>query len=191
MAIGAYKGKETGETALFRTLMDRLKRGDVALGDRYFASYFGIAMLVQRGVDGLFRLHQKRKVNFQRGRRLGVEDHVVEWTKPQRPAWMDKELYASIPETMLVRELRVHVEQKGFRVNELVLATTMVDDQEYSKEELADLFLERWNIELDLLDQGRHGDGRATLEDGADGGEGDLDASPGVQSDPRLDRGGR
>ena len=150
MAIGAYKGKGTGETALFRTLMDRLKRGDVALGDRYFASYFGIAMLVQRGVDGLFRLHQKRKVNFQRGRRLGVEDHVVEWTKPPRPAWMDKELYASIPETMLVRELRVQVEQKGFRVNELVLATTMVDDQEYSKEELADLFLERWNIELDL-----------------------------------------
>jgi Transposase DDE domain len=51
---------------------------------------------------------------------------------------------------MLVRELAVHVEEKGFQVNELVLATTMVDDQEYSKEELADLFLERWNIELDL-----------------------------------------
>jgi hypothetical protein len=150
MAIGAYKGKETGETALFRTLMDRLKRGDVALGDRYFASYFGIAMLVQRGVDGLFRMHQKRKVDFRRGRRLGVEDHVVEWTKPPRPDWMDEELYALIPETMLVRELRVHVEQKGFRVNELVLATTMVDDQEYNKEELADLFLERWNVELDL-----------------------------------------
>ena len=38
LAIGAYKGKETGETALFRTLMDRLQRGDVVLGDRYFAS---------------------------------------------------------------------------------------------------------------------------------------------------------
>lgn len=150
LAIGPYKGKETGETALFRTLMDRLQRGDVVLGDRYFASYFGIAMLVQRGVDGLFRLHQKRKVDFRRGRRLGTEDHVVEWTKPPRPDWMDEELYALIPETMLVRELRVHVEEKGFRVDELVLATTMVDDQEYSKEELADLFLERWNIELDL-----------------------------------------
>jgi hypothetical protein len=150
LAIGPYKGKETGETALFRTLMDRLQRGDVVLGDRYFASYFGIAMLVQRGVDGLFRLHQKRKVDFRRGRRLGVEDHVVEWTRPARPDWMDEELYALIPETMLVRELRVQVEEKGFRVSELVLATTMVDGQVYSKEELADLFLERWNIELDL-----------------------------------------
>ena len=48
MAIGAYE-KETGETALFRTLMDRLRRGDVVLGDRYFASYFGIAMLYPGG----------------------------------------------------------------------------------------------------------------------------------------------
>jgi hypothetical protein len=150
LAIGAYKGKKTGETALFRTVMNSLRQGDVALGDRYFASYFGIAMLVQRGVDGLFRMHQKRKVDFRRGRRLGVEDHVVEWTKPPRPNWMNEELYALIPQTMLVRELRVRVEEKGFRVNELVLATTMVDDQEYSKEELADLFLKRWNIELDL-----------------------------------------
>jgi putative transposase len=85
LAIGAYKGKETGETALFRSVMDRLQRGDVVLGDRCFASYFGIAMLVHRGVDGLFRLHQKRKVDFRRGRRLGVEDHVVEWTRPPRP----------------------------------------------------------------------------------------------------------
>src|SRR5262249_43421594 len=29
LAIGPYKGKETGETSLFRTLVHRLKRGDV------------------------------------------------------------------------------------------------------------------------------------------------------------------
>jgi len=150
LALGPYQGKETGETALFRTLWDGLKAEEIVLGDRCFASFFGIAGLTQRGVDGLFRMHQRRKFDFRRGRRLGLEDHVVPWTKPTRPDWMDEETYARIPDELTVRELRVTVEQPGFRVNELVLVTTMLDAERYTKEEVADLFLQRWNIELDL-----------------------------------------
>ena len=150
LALGPYKGKETGETALFRTLLEGLEPGEIVLGDRYFASYFMLAELMQRGVDGLFRMHQRRKFDFRRGRRLGVEDHVVTWTKPERPEWMDEETYAQIPDELKIRELRFKVQQPGFRVNELVLVTTMLDAEEYTKEELADLFLQRWNIELDL-----------------------------------------
>jgi IS4 transposase len=150
LAMGPYQGKETGETALFRALWDRLERGDIVLGDRYFGSFFGIAGLAQRGVDSVFRMHQRRKCDFRRGRRIGVTDHVVTWTKPARPEWMDEETYAQMPDKLEVRELKVSVAQPGFRVDELVLVTTMRDGDEYTKEELADLYLERWNIELDL-----------------------------------------
>ena len=150
LALGPYKGKETGETALFRTLLDGLEAGEIVLGDRCFASYFMIAELMQRGVDGLFRMHQRRKFDFRGGRQLGLEDHVVTWTKPERPEWMDEETYAQMPDELKIRELRFKVQQPGFRVNELVLVTTMLDAEEYTKEELADLFLQRWNIELDL-----------------------------------------
>jgi hypothetical protein len=148
--LGPYKGKETGETALFRTLLDGLERGEIVLGDRCFASHFMIAELLRRGVDGLFRMHQRRKFDFRGGRQLGFEDHVVTWTKPERPEWMDEETYAQIPNTMEIREFRFKVQQRGFRVQELVLVTTMLDAEEYTKEELADLFLQRWNIELDF-----------------------------------------
>ena len=90
LAMGPYQGKETGETALFRALWDTLEKGEIMLGDRVFASFFGMAGLSQRGVDGLFRMHQRRNFDFRRGRRLGVEDHVVTWTKPERPEWMDE-----------------------------------------------------------------------------------------------------
>ena len=63
---------------------------------------------------------------------------------------MDEETYAQIPGELKIRESRFKVQQPGFRVNELVLVTTMLDAEEYTKEELADLFLQRWNIELDL-----------------------------------------
>lgn len=150
LALGPYQGKETGETALFRTLWDGLDAGDIVLGDRSFASYFGIAGLTQRGIDGLFRMHQRRKVDFRRGCRLGIADHIVVWTKPARPEWMSEESYAQMPDELSVRELRITVKQPGFRVNELVLVTTMMDGAEATKEELADLFLQRWTIELDL-----------------------------------------
>jgi hypothetical protein len=149
-ATGPYAGKETGETALFRETWGRLEPGEIVLGDRVFASFFGILGLSERGVDGLFRMHQRRKHDFRRGRRLGVEDHVVTWTKPDRPDGMDEATYERMPAELKVRELRFKVEQPGFRVNELVLVTTPVDGGRYSKEELADLFLKRWHIELDF-----------------------------------------
>ena len=78
------------ENTLFRSLWDSLDPGDVVLADRCYCSYFDIAMLNGRGIDVVFRLHQQRKCDFRRGRRLGREDQIVTWTRPGRPAWMDE-----------------------------------------------------------------------------------------------------
>ena len=151
VAMGPYKGKQTGETALLRTIMGSLEEGDVLLADRYYASYWMIALLSARGVDSLFRQHQLRKIDFRSGRRLGHEDHVITMKRPaKRPDWMDKAAYEKIPEELVVREVRLRVYQRGFRVRTLVLVTTLLDEQLYSKEELARAFRFRWNVELDL-----------------------------------------
>ncbi len=150
LALGPSKGKETGETALLRTPPDGLGAGEIVLGDRCFASSFMIAALAQRGVDALLRMHQRRKYDFRRGGRLGVEDHIVTWAKPERPDRMDETTYASIPAELAVRELRVRVEQPGSRVDGRVLVTTLLDAGASTKEEVAQLILRRWSIELDL-----------------------------------------
>jgi hypothetical protein len=151
LAIGPCKGKRTGETSLLRTLLQRMKVGAIVLGDRSFASYFGIAQLLQRQMDGVFRMHQRRKIDFRRGRCLGITDHLVRWQKPaDRPEWMDEATYALMPAEMLVRELRYKIAQPGYRVHEITLVTTLLDPVAYTSEDLARLYLERWNIELDL-----------------------------------------
>jgi Transposase DDE domain len=150
VALGPCLGKRTGETSLLRTLLRRMKKGSILLGDRSFASYFGIAELLEREIDGVFRMHQRRKIDFRRGRCLGITDHIVIWQKPDRPEWMDEATYAQMPDEMQVRELRFRVERPGYRVDEIVLVTTLLDAVVYTKEDLADLFLKRWNIELDL-----------------------------------------
>lgn len=149
-AIGRYQGKQTGENSLFRRLWDTLEPDDVVLGDRYYGSYFDLAMLKSRGVDGVFRLHQRRHSDFRRGRRLGRDDHIVTWQRPDRPTWMDQATYEQIPTEMDVRELRVRVAQKGFRTRVLVIVTTLLDSLTYTKSNLCLLYRLRWHAELDL-----------------------------------------
>jgi putative transposase len=150
LAFGPYEGKETGEPALFRNLLDQIAPGSIILADRYYCSYFLIALLQEHDVDVVFRMHQLRQVDFRRGRRLGPDDHLVLWQKPQRPTWMSQEVYERLPATLAVREVRTQVCQPGYRVRELVVVTTLGDAQQYSKEELTDLYHERWHVELDI-----------------------------------------
>lgn len=150
MAMGPYKGKETGETALLREIMDRLKTGDILLADGYYCSYFMIALLRERGLDCVMRLHHRRKANFRRGRRLGQRDHVVSWMRPPQPAWMEDEIYNSMPESMEMRELYVSIDQPGFRTDSLVVVTTLTDAERYANDDLAELYHRRWLAELDI-----------------------------------------
>jgi len=150
MAMGPYMGKQTGETALFRQLLGRLKPGDVVLGDRYYCSYFMVALLMELGVHIVTRLHQNRKYDFRCGKRLGKDDHVVAWTRPQRPVWMDQETYDRMPESIRVREVHVQVSQPGFRIESLVVVTTLMDAATYTKADITELYHRRWLVELDI-----------------------------------------
>ncbi len=149
-AMGPYAGKESGETALFRQLFDQLRQGDIVVADRYYCSYFMIALLQKQGVDVAFRLHQQRGYDFRRGERLGRGDHIVAWHRPQRPDWMDEATYASIPETIRIRETRFAVDEPGYRSKEIIVATTLLDHEEYSQSDIADLYHQRWHAELDI-----------------------------------------
>jgi hypothetical protein len=149
-AVGPRKGKLSGESTLLRGLHGRLTRGDILLGDRCFCSYFEVALLSGQGVDVVMRQNENRPVDFRSGHRLGHDDHLVVWRKPQRASWMDQEAYAAIPETVTIRELRVRVVQRGFRTRVVIVMTTLLDAAEFSHDELATLYRARWHAELDI-----------------------------------------
>jgi hypothetical protein len=149
-AFNPYLGKETGETGMLRTLMYSLKRGDVLLGDRYFANYWIIALSRLLGIEVVFRQHQRRKVDFRTGRRLGKNDHVITWTKPDRPKWMTQSFYDSLAATLTLRELRVQIPKGKNRVRAIVVVTTLLDAGRSNKGEIETLYLRRWQAELHL-----------------------------------------
>ena len=52
------------------------------LADRYYGSYWLIALLLAMRVDVVFGQNGARKTAFRKGTRLGARDHILEWTKP-------------------------------------------------------------------------------------------------------------
>ena len=141
--------KHVHESTLFRGMWGKLQRGDILLADRGFSSYAAIAGLQQqRGVDSVMRLHQMRKADFRSGRRLGAEDRLVVWQKPQRTeAWSEQE-HAALPETLTLRMIRLRVAAPGFRTKSVVLITTLLDAAAYPADELRDLYGRRWQVEM-------------------------------------------
>ncbi len=185
LAAAPYSGKETGESSLLRAQLDSLGAGEVVLFDRYYCSFFVLALLQERGVDVVARIHARRKVNFRRGRGLGRGDHVVEWERPQRPAWMDETTYERMPASIQVREIRVHMSQPGVRVASFVVATTLRDPTAHRREEIAELYRCRWRIELDIraIKQTMGMDVLRCFGAG-NGAQGTLDVPASLQPDP-------
>lgn len=149
-AFNPYQGKETGETAMLRRLMYILRPGDLLLGDRYFANYWIIALATRLHLDVVFRQHQLRKVDFRKGRRLGKDDHLITWEKPQRPKWMSRAFYDSLPASLTLREVRLRIPKGKNRTTEIVVVSTLLDAGRYRKGELEALYHRRWHAELFL-----------------------------------------
>lgn len=150
LAIGPYAGKETGEHALLRQIINVFKKGDVALGDCYYASYFLMAMLMKMGVDAIFPMHASRDCDFRKGEKLGEKDHIIKWIRPAKPEWMDQETYDNTPAEISVREVSITTVRKGFRPTTRILVTTFLDPVVVSKNDLNLLYSCRWWVELDL-----------------------------------------
>ena len=147
-AFAAHEGKCTGESALLRRMMLTLKSGDVLVADRLFPSYFTNAMLLEDGVDIVSVSHRSRPVKFDEGHQLGERDHIATWHRPDCPRWMGAN-HRRMPETMLVREFEIDIENRSGGREKAIIVTTITDPT-ISKKEIADLYWARWNCELDI-----------------------------------------
>jgi len=151
LGISRYAGKGQSELGMLRALWDLFCSGDILLADSFMCTWTEMTMLKQRGVDCVCHLNScNRRADFRRGKRLGNGDHIVTWHKPAKPRSIDRATYKALPDFLTIRECRIHVEQPGFRVKTFVIATTLLDVDEFPKEDLAQLYRARWNAELDL-----------------------------------------
>src|SRR3954469_21137759 len=150
LAICSYSGKGHSELGMLRQLWDILRPRDILLADRYMCAWHEIYLLQQRGIDTVTRVHHCRRVDFRCGQRLGKGDHIVEWRRPGRIRSIDWQTLKLLPEHLTIRETCVPIQQPGFRCRSMIVVSTLLDADEVTASDLAELYRARWNAELDL-----------------------------------------
>jgi hypothetical protein len=85
---------------------------------------------------------------------LGHDDLLIHWPKPKwnKILSYSKEEWQALPEQLTLRQIRVTVTATGFRVKSFYLVTTLIDAELYSAADLADLYYQRWDVELFFRD---------------------------------------
>lgn len=141
----------TSELGLARLLYQQLCPNDVVVADRFYGTYADLSMVQAQGAHAVFRLHQSRKSDLERGKRLGEADYLVLWHKPLKcPKAMSRQQFDPLPNSLWVRQLSYRMSQPGFRTKTVTLVTTLLDAQTYSKSSLATLYRLRWQVEVNL-----------------------------------------
>lgn len=145
----AKGNKHQSELRLLKSLLDQFKHSDLAVADRGFCSYVLLALLLGRNAASLMRLHHSRRSDLRKGKRLGKNDRLFTWRKPnQRPPWLPSCWWKKIPPQLTVRVIRFALRSPGYRTASVTLVTTLLDPHQYSAQDIAQLYLRRWKIEL-------------------------------------------
>lgn len=136
---------DCSEIVMSRLLYGDLDPEDVLLADQAYGSYMDLALVQQQGADAVFRKHHARQTDFRRGKKLGIGDHQVLWHKPKHcPKHMSESELVAVPESLTVREVCLRLTRRGFRDQQIIVVTTLLDAKRYSARHLTVLYGLRW-----------------------------------------------
>ena len=144
-ALGPCRGKGTGEQTLARELWDDVPPNSVVILDKGFLNY---SVLWRLGVndegseDGPrhWLIRAKSGLKMRQVTTLNERDSIVELTLSREARLADP----TLPATMQVRAIRYEIEGHEPRL----LLTSLLDATRYPAHDVADLYHERWEVEL-------------------------------------------
>lgn len=130
------------DISMARSVVAWMDEGDVVLADRGFCGWGLLALLARKNVHVVMRLHSARKTKAS----------SESWAKPKRQETWEEELWDELPESLQVRIIRCSIEQPGMRTKQFTLVTTLLDTKRYPDQDIIDLYLRRWQVELNFRD---------------------------------------
>ena len=149
-AYSNYSGKGTGEISMLRSRLDLFQPGDLVVMDALYCSFPTIALLKKRGVDVVVRMSGSRLVDHRSSKRLEQGDFIMTWKRPGKAQIPDGYSEEDFEETMNVRVVRYRVKNAEDKWEIFEIVTTLLDEEEYPRDEIGSLYNMRWNGETDI-----------------------------------------
>jgi hypothetical protein len=147
--------KKSHELRLLRDQYETFKSGDILLGDKMFCSYFDINEFKQRKVNSVVTQSKRTpKTESQALKVIGKNDLLIQWKKPQysKASSFSRKQWENLPKTITLRQIKVTVNNPGFRVKSFYIVTTLLDSDIYKASDIAELYYQRWDVELFFRD---------------------------------------
>lgn len=132
-----------------------LKPGDLLIADRLYSGYELISRLRGKGVHFAGRCHQARKIDFRKGRKISPNERIIVWTKPRqvpKGSQLNAEDWAALPDSLEVRIIRTYGPDRQGKSKVRYIVTTLLDAEAYPADEVASLYMHRWEIEVRFRD---------------------------------------
>ncbi len=156
-ALLSYRlgNRKQQELPLLREQWATFKAGDIILGDKAYCSYYDIAKFQSQGVDVVVTLGiRKPTTQSDAVAILGDNDLLVCWPRPKQAKQLSysEAEWSTLPEGLLMRQIKVRVSTPGFRAKDFYIVTTLTDPKQFSSQDIAALYFQRWDVELFLRD---------------------------------------
>jgi len=144
--------KKAHELPLLRMQEKTFKKGDIFLGDKGFCSFYDVNRFKNIGVDSVITLARRQPATESTAvKTLGKDDLLMHWKRPVKSSYPHNNWH-DLPEYFLLRQIKVTVDNPGFRNSSFYIVTTLLDANKYPASEIADLYFQRWNVELYFRD---------------------------------------
>ncbi|CAA0124091.1 Uncharacterised protein [BD1-7 clade bacterium] len=144
--------KRSHEFPLLREQEQTFKRDDIFVGDKGFICFYDQARLLAEGVDSIVALAKRKPVKAADAKRLiGPDDLLITIPKSTSKAAINRypeERWNSLPESIDMRQIKVDITIPGYRTQSVYLLTTLLDETAFLAELIAELYHQRWRIEL-------------------------------------------
>ena len=129
-----------GEATLAEPLWQKLPDHSLTILDRGFLHYALLHRLATSGSERHWLIRTKSNLRWQTLKRLGPNDELVEIQVSRQT----RRAHPELPDPWRVRAVRY--QRKGFRPQTLL--TSLLDPLAYPAAEIAELYHERWELEL-------------------------------------------
>lgn len=143
------------ELSNHKQLEGKLQEGDVFIADRLYSGYELIERLSAKGIHFVGRNHQARKIDFRKGLKIGPNERLITWKKSRQlpnGSSLNQTEWEAVPEQMQLRLIRCKGPDREGKQTTRYVVTTLLDHKAYPADEVAALYLHRWEIEVRFRD---------------------------------------
>lgn len=140
LAAASFGPYRRDERSYAKDLWPCLPNHSLVVVDKHYFAATTLIPLHRDGTNRHWLIRAKNNAKYQRVKRLGKHDELVEFKVSKDARQKDK----SLPEKWVVRLIRY--QRKGFQPQYLL--TSMLDPDAFPADEIVDLYHERWELEL-------------------------------------------